>query len=227
MNELEWLTERRPEGARRGSAASRARAALLAHATCRGCGDAARRAPRRQVARRTRRRPADLWPRSKAGLYTLAAAVFAVAIVIAAGALPSGDGPRASPCPRRPPRRRWCGSPRASRPSRRRPATRRSSCAATRSRTTRGSPGADLYLDDGRYFYAQTRAGLRDAAPQEEFGQRQIAAAKAAVELPAAQARKRMIAATWGPEGEPAEQCAAREAPGCERDRRRPPRRRS
>ena len=186
MNELEWLTERRPETAtRRGGDRARARRALLG---ARGAAEPRARRARRwrgapPRARRARCAAADLRPRGKAGLYALAAAVFAVAIVVAAGSLPSGDGPaRIAARRRRPPRRRWCGSPQRIRPSPRRPATRRSSCAATLPRRPQDFTGADLYLDDGRYFYATTRAELRGAAPQEEFGQRQIAAAKAAID---------------------------------------------
>ncbi len=232
MTELEWLTERRPETALDEEATARARAALLAHSTREAAGYAAPRgessrsrdagargraagrggeSPRRAPS--ALRRPADLWPRGKAGLYALAAAAFAVAIVIAAGSLPSGDGPGriAAPAPA-------AAAPlvRLSERIAAEPAPRGDATLVLRRHTfpdDRGFTGADLYLDDGRYFYATTRAELRGAAPQEEFGQRQIAAAKAAIDLPAAKARERMIAATWAPAGEPAVQAPPKKRP--------------
>ncbi len=63
--------------------------------------------------------------------------------------------------------------------------------------------GADLYLDDGRYYYAQTRAGLsNESLVEPEYGL-EVASALAAQTLPPDQARRRMIDATFGPAGEP------------------------
>jgi len=200
----------RAAGARGRAAGSRGRAARpLSRAA--GSRGRAPVGPGRAV--RSSRRPADLWPRGKAGLYALAAAAFAVAIVIAAGSLPSGDGPGRIAAP----------EPAAAAPLVRlserieaEPAPRGDATLVLRRHTfpdDRGFTGADLYLDDGRYFYATTRAELRGAAPQEEFGQRQIAAAKAAIDLPAAKARERMIATTWAPDGEPAVQAPRKKRP--------------
>ena len=93
MNELEWLTDDRPDVAAtrrrddrprpRRAAGPRGRRATRVGAASAGGASAPRRGPR---ARRAVAAP------RKAPLYALAAAVFAVAIVVVAGALPSGDG---------------------------------------------------------------------------------------------------------------------------------------
>lgn len=193
MHELDWLTGRRPEVAEPDEVATaRARTALLAHVQERageGRGAAVGGGARRAL------------PRVTAALAV--AAVGAGALLVA---LPAGDGPTRFAAP----------EPAVAAPLVRLAATIQAEPAPTGDATLvlrrhafphdAGFRGADLYLDDGRYYYAQTRRELRDAAPQEEFGKRQIDAAKAAVELPDAQARRQMIDATWGPGGEPSEQ---------------------
>ncbi len=78
----------------------------------------------------------------------------------------------------------------------------------------KGFTGADLYLDSGRYFYAQTRKELRGL--KEDTGsravKREINAAVAALELPPAEARARMIKATFDGH-EPPEDAAPRPPP--------------
>jgi hypothetical protein len=64
--------------------------------------------------------------------------------------------------------------------------------------------GADLYTDDGRYFYATTRAELPATITgnqQQEDGsiQRELAAAVAAVDAPLATARETMANAALDP----------------------------
>ena len=114
MNELEWLTEQRPETAAPDEETTRARprAALLRATRAPAEARAGRGgAPRRSAARAG---AAPCAPRGQRGRSALAAPSprrsFAVAIVVVAGALPSGDGParriaRARVGRRR---RRWC-----------------------------------------------------------------------------------------------------------------------
>ena len=191
-------------------ATARARAALLAHAAGEppawGRADARAGAPeRRAAARRDPRPPAQGAPRTR-----VAAAVFAVAIVVVAGALPSGDGRPALADRRRAGARRgarWSGSPSGSRPRRRQPGDATLvSCARTTSRTRDDFTGADLYFDDGRYFYGITLAELEQNDDRHRRGRAELEreAAKAAISLPADQARRKMIDATFGPKGEPA-----------------------
>ncbi len=64
--------------------------------------------------------------------------------------------------------------------------------------------GADLYTDDGRYFYATTREGLPatiNGNEQQDDGsiQRELAAAVAALDAPLATARETMANATFDP----------------------------
>ncbi len=206
MNELEWLTENRPDVAGPDDeTTARARAALLTHAAgeppawVRGT-DAVRpdrgRAPRR--------------PR-KAPLYALAAAVFAVAIVVVAGALPSGDGadPRIS---------RIVGGPapaeaalvKLSQRIKAAPTPTGDATLVLRSHhfppPAKDFTGADLYFDDGRYYYGITLAELEQNTNDlgEGVPKLEREAAKAAITLPSDQARRSMIDATFGPHGEPA-----------------------
>ena len=173
----------------------------------RGAGparDEARRAGRRRAGDPRRAEP------RKAPLYALAAAVFAVAIVVVAGALPSGDGPA----------RRIVGAPAPAEAAlvtlaqrfQAAPAPTGDATLVLRSHHFPGGAkdftGADLYLDDGRYFYGITLAELQDNASYGDLGEGvpklEREAAKAAITLPAAQARRKMIDATFGPKGEPA-----------------------
>ena len=71
--------------------------------------------------------------------------------------------------------------------------------------TAKDFTGADLYLDDGRYYYGATLAELKAAANVTDLSEGvpklERDAAKAASRS-ADQARRRMIDATWA-EGEP------------------------
>ena len=73
--------------------------------------------------------------------------------------------------------------------------------------------GADLYTDDGRYFYSETLDGLRAAVKANDdveegagssFATRDQAAAVAALTLPIEQARRRMADAALAPSAAPA-----------------------
>src|SRR6476661_8792610 len=102
MNELDWLTEHRPDVTEPDDGTTAyARTALLAYALrtddapdrrerVMAGDDAPRRSRRASHARPTRR---GSRPPRKAPLYALAVAVFAIAIVVGASALPSGEGP--------------------------------------------------------------------------------------------------------------------------------------
>jgi hypothetical protein len=151
--------------------------------------------PARQRAKRPRKAP----------LYALAVVVFAIAIVVAAGALPSGNG--AAP---------HLGAPAPAEAALVKLAKRIQQAPAPAGDATlvlrshhfpdgKDFTGADLYLDDGRYFYGMTLAELK--AAKDDLGEGvpklEREAAKAAVDLPADQARRRMIAATFGSHGEP------------------------
>ena len=108
MNELEWLTEHRPDVAEPDEAPPRTPGRRCWHTRpasrpARGADVGGGRRPGGRRAAPPRR------PR-KAPLYALAVAVFAIAIVVAASALPSGEGPapriaRQSASLRRPKRR--------------------------------------------------------------------------------------------------------------------------
>jgi hypothetical protein len=153
MNELEWLTDERPPvAAPDDETTARARAALVAHAL--GERELAPAGPARdERARRPRKAP----------LYALAAAVFAVAIVVVAGALPSGNG--AAP--------RVVGAPPAAEAAlvtlakqlEAAPAPPGDATLVLRSHrfpdASQDFTGADLYFDDGRYFYGVTLAELK------------------------------------------------------------------
>jgi hypothetical protein len=161
----------------------------------------------------TRRRPADLRPRRGAALYALAVAAFAAAIVVVAGALPSGDE---GPAPRIAAR---LGAPTAAEAkplaklARRiaaQPAPTGDATLVLRSHHLANGhdfTGADLYLDDGRYFFGATLDELKAVGGGDDLGEGvpglEREAAEAAISLPAGQARQKMIDATFGPKGEP------------------------
>jgi hypothetical protein len=216
MNELDWLTAARPDvPAPDEETTAYARTALLAYAAraeaappgpararvTAGLGPAREDAPVRLRARAARA------PR-KAPLYALAVIVFGVAIVVAAGALPSGGGPT--------PRIRGIGPAPAeaalvklSHRIQEQPKPAGDATLVLRSHhfpDKHDFTGADLYLDDGRYFYGMTLDELK--AARDDIGEGvpklEREAAKAAVSLPAEQARRKMIDATFGPKGEPA-----------------------
>jgi hypothetical protein len=215
MNELEWLTDRRPDTpAPDDETTAHARAALLAHAV----GETG---PARDAApRSSRHRAAPARRPRKAPLYTLAAAVFAIAIVVVAGALPSGDGPT-----------RRIGAPVvaeaaplvklsnriAAEPAPTGDATlvKREQHYPDRETTT----GNDLYFDDGRYFYGDTLEQLKQFGADlgEGIPMQQREAAEAAVDLPPDQARQRFYDSTWPGGHEPATQPAAAADPATRR----------
>jgi hypothetical protein len=186
MNEIEWLAERRPQtGEADAAATARARAALLERAET-PRRPAPRRGPSPGVARRRR--------------IVAGAAVASVAAVVAASSLPAGDrAPRlatqaaeAAPLVRLSARIKQTPPPSGD-------ATlvlRRHAFP-----NARGFTGADLYLDDGRYFYGSTLAELRAGAaanPEANTGDNDTAKAErqAAIEAltDAGKARADMIA---------------------------------
>ena len=178
MNELDWLVEHRPETDDPDPEA--ARRALLLHA----------RRDRRELSPRRPRR----------GLTFAAAAAFvAVAAVVAVSTLPAGDGPARLGTPEA------VAAPlvRLSNAIQQEPEPTGDATLVLRTHEfpdgKEGFTGADLYLDSGRYFYAQTRKELRGL--KEDTGsravKREINAAVAALELPPAEARARMITATF------------------------------
>jgi hypothetical protein len=189
MNELDWLAARRPDTESPDEATTaRARTALLEHM---------RGAPRRPVpARRPRRRT-----RPRLEFMALAAAL-AAALVVAAGALPSGDG--AKPALTTEPQAQ-AAIVTLSKHLHNAPAPPGDATLVHRShhlRTGHDFAGVDLYLDDGRYFYGATDAELRaDAASGDDMSEgnlkREIAAALAADREGGQAARTRMIDATF------------------------------
>jgi hypothetical protein len=133
--------------------------------------------------------------------------VFAIAIVVAAGALPSGDdGPARQIATH-------IGAPTAaeaaplvklSKQIQQLPAPTGDATLVLRSHdfpTTKDFTGADLYLDDGRYFYGMTLAQLRAVGKADDLGEgvpkQERDAAIAAVDLAPDVARERMLAASW------------------------------
>jgi hypothetical protein len=170
---------------------ARARDALLRHGAV----------PRRSVApaRRTRRLG---WPVRTAGLTALAAAAAIVAVSSIGG---GGHGAlgvdRASAAPLVRLSRHVQAAP---------PPTGDATLVLRRHVFKDGSTmtGADLYLDDGSYFYAPTEAGLPAAIANDEddggFAARDMAAAVAALTLPTAEARTRMSTAELDPDAKPA-----------------------
>ena len=210
MNELEWLTEsartwRDPTTRPPPAPAPRCWPTRRGRADPRGCA-----APATATRRDRRGRAPPRAPR-KAPLYALAAAVFAVAIVVVAGALPSGDGadPRIS---------RIVGGPapaeaalvKLSQRIKAAPTPTGDATLVLRSHhfppPAKDFTGADLYFDDGRYYYGITLAELEQNTNDigEGVPKLEREAAKAAITLPSDQARRRMIDATFGPHGEPA-----------------------
>jgi hypothetical protein len=223
--DLDWLADRRPEPAAPDDATTaHARRTLLAYAASdRPRPRAAAPAPARRASARRRRRP----PRILA-----AAAVSAVAVVLTASLLPAGgDGTAGGG------RRATALAPQAAaaaplvRLSRKLrqapPAQTGDATLVLRKHTFPDAPaftGADLYLDDGRYFYGATLPDLRASAaadPDQETDdgaiKRELAAAVAAPALSDADARARMVAATWAggkaPTASPAPPASAPPAP--------------
>lgn len=194
--DLLWLSSEQPPVAPPApSATASARTALLAHAS--RAGAAPHRIPRSGVRRGPRR------SRSLAF-----AAVAAVALTVGVG-LPrmAGDGatvvvPAASAAP----------LVKLSQTVMTEPAPSGDATLVLRRHSFPAAPGftgADLYLDDGRYFYAPTRAGLAsqitDGAVQPYAIGSLVAAVAAAAsdEVPIDRARTAVLRALLGPNPEP------------------------
>jgi hypothetical protein len=143
-------------------------------------------------------------------LFATVAAVFAIAIVVVAGALPSGDGPA-----------KRLGAPavaeaaplvKLARQIQQLPAPTGDATLVLRSHDfpeAKDFTGADLYLDDGRYYYGTTLAQLKAVGKADDLGEgvpkQEREAAIAAVGLAPDAARERMLAATWPGNHKPAE----------------------
>jgi hypothetical protein len=196
MNELEWLNDQRPEvAAPDEETTAHARAALLAHSAVAPPQRSPRLEPRRS---------------GRAGLYAVAAFVFAIAIVVVAGALPSGDDGPARQLAKK------IGAPTAAEAA---PLVKLSKRIAAQPAPTGdatlvqrvqhypkgdSTTGNDLYFDDGRYYYGATSEELKQSTDLGEgVPKLERDAALAANTKPADQARRMMIDATWGPKGEP------------------------
>jgi hypothetical protein len=204
MNELEWLDAARPDApAPDDETTAYARTALLAYALRTDAAEEEPARPRVTAAVG----PARVVRPRKAPLYALAVVVFGIAMVVAAGALPSGDG---TPAPRIiGPAPAEAALVRLSHRIQQQPAPPGDATLVLRSHhfpDKRDFTGADLYLDDGRYFYGSTLAELQRATDDTGEGVPKLEreAAKAAVGLPDDQARRRMIDATFGSHGRPA-----------------------
>lgn len=217
MNELEWLTDHRPVVAEpdEGTTAY-SRTALLAYAVRTGEEGPSRdrvtagagtarddHAPRHRDATTERAAPrrGSRAPR-KAPLYALAVAVFAIAIVVGASALPSGEGPARKLVA---PATAEAALVKFSNRIAAEPTPTGDATLVVRHQAYpdgKNIPGADLYLDNGRYYYAPTLAGLHTAGASAltdtDFMKRQMVAAEAAIGSPPDAARQRMVAAILG-----------------------------
>lgn len=192
-DDLTWIRDRQPRTpAPDAESTERARVALLNHADPE-TPLVLRDAPPPAPVRRRRRLPRAL---SLAGV----AAVAAVGVVAVAGGLPTGDG-RDGGLLAPPPSAEAAPLIRLSHTIRAQPAVVGDATLVLRhSHQKDGTTitAADLYFDDGRYFFSATPEGLRTATAQQVTGvntKQKLAAAAAAVGLPADQARRAMIEA--------------------------------
>jgi hypothetical protein len=200
MNEIDWLTDRRPElpDPDRDTTMA-ARDALLRHAERRpdapGPTRAAATAPHRPAHPRSRRRGHSRLSRALVG-----AAAVAAAVLVSVGVLPSGDGSdgpigslataEAAPLMQLAAQLRTQPQP-----------GRGDATLVVRRTTADGRVVVvyDLLRDDGRYAFGRSRAELRSAAngPGSDGGRlaRILAAVSAAARLPAEEARARLLTA--------------------------------
>ena len=195
MNELEWLADERPDTDEPSALATKyARDALIAHTW----GDAP--VYEDVPAPRPRRRV----PRRRTRMTILAGAAIAAGVV-AIAALPGGDeAPATHPLAAKP----AVAAPlvRLSRRIQQQPQDRGDATLVLHKNVFPHDPsftGADLYTDAGPYYYAQTKGELTKDSLIEQDYTFEIKAALAAQTLPPAQARQKMIDATFGPAGEP------------------------
>lgn len=201
-HDLDWLVAERPEPiALAPGATARARADLLDHA----------RASRRD-SRRARRRPRPHRALRLAHLAVIGALIATVAVVLAVpGGQPAATRQAAAG------RARMANVPvsapvsgplvRLSDYIRSGPRPRGDATLVLRTQTYPDSPtitGADLYTDSGKYFYAETLAGLPQAIAEDAdqgggFIQRELAAARLAANGNVETARHAMAIATFDP----------------------------
>ena len=196
-DDLTWLRDRQPPAPAPDAAATAgARAALLEHA---------RPEPLAVVDAGGHRRAAGTRRRRALPRVLALAAVAAVAAVLVTSLLPAGGGsgggdllaPRAAEA-----------APLVllARNIQAHPAAAGDATLVRLHHTYPGEPSVDrvdLFADDGRYFYAPTLRQLRHAtALQDPVGahtQRKVAAAAATADLPAAEARERIVQADSPP----------------------------
>ncbi len=190
MNDVDWLIERRPHTDEPSpDATAQARRALLEHATRR------HPSPARLAGIKRRRR-------------ILAGAALAAAAGIAAVAMLPANEAR-SPLVPRPPAAQAAPLIRLAAHITAAPKPTGDATLVLRSHhfpTGHDFTGADLYLDDGGYYYGPTLADLKRNAAADPSDDEGYAAAKAerqaaldANSLPPAQARQAMIDATYAP----------------------------
>jgi hypothetical protein len=220
--DLEWLAERRPRGVALDEAATRrARAALMT--------DMAGGAPREATARRPKRRRRAV----RLALGGVAVSGVAVAVLATGGpqvtTQPDADGQSSA-------RLRLGGLPDADAAPLKRLTTRLRARAAQATASLPGDAslivrhqdgaivGADLFTDDGVYYYAGKPDGLAAAIADREtntdpaddwgFARRAVAAAEAAFDGPIGAARKRMGDAAFTPGRKPSDDEWVRGADG-------------
>jgi hypothetical protein len=185
MNELDWLTENRPEPPAPDTAW--ARASLLAHI------EAAEAAPERVLA-------ADVRRRSRMPLRLAAVGMLAAAALAAIVAWPAGDT-RTPPVPGlHAPAPAEAALVKLSKKVAQAPDPSGDATLIIRSHHLANGhdfTGYDLYLDDGRYYFGQTREELKAAAQNSDYNDLVVKAALAARSLPPAAARQKMVDATW------------------------------
>ncbi|HEY6891878.1 MAG TPA: hypothetical protein VI300_29020 [Solirubrobacter sp.] len=141
--------------------------------------------------------------RRPVALLATAAFVVAIAIVVASGALPSGEGPQIAHRIA-PPVAEAAPLVKLAKRIQQQPAPTGDATLVFRTHhfpEAKGFTGADLYLDDGRYYFGATLAELKAVKATDDIGEgvpkREHDAAVAANDLDPQAARKAMIDATW------------------------------